>query len=72
MRLKHHQLSRTFALAVAMIATTVALAFGAEVGLAADYQDKNHNVCEGPFRPRAAPRGGPTSKAKTTSRWATR
>jgi hypothetical protein len=30
-----------------MIAATVALAFGAEVGLAADYQDAKHNVCEG-------------------------
>jgi hypothetical protein len=32
-----------------MIATTVALAFGAGIGLAADYQDANHNVCEGTF-----------------------
>jgi hypothetical protein len=31
----------------AMIATTLALAFGAEVGLAADYQDAKGNVCEG-------------------------
>src|ERR1700682_3154019 len=32
---------------VACVATTVTLAFGAEVGLAADYQDANGNVCEG-------------------------
>jgi hypothetical protein len=30
-----------------LIATMVALAFGAAVGLAADYQDAKHNVCEG-------------------------
>jgi hypothetical protein len=31
----------------------ILMAFGAGVGLAADYQDKNHNVCEGnlPFEP---------------------
>jgi hypothetical protein len=34
---------------VTMIVTTGALAFGAGVGLAADYQDANHNVCEGTF-----------------------
>src|SRR4029077_1664119 len=47
MRLKHHPLARTFALAatVAMIAATVVMAFGAEVGLAADYEDAKHNVC---------------------------
>jgi hypothetical protein len=51
MRLKHHPPIRPCALAAtaAMIATTLALAFGAEVGLAADYQDAKHNVCEGTF-----------------------
>jgi hypothetical protein len=34
---------------VACIATTVTLALGAGVGLAADYQDANGNVCEGNF-----------------------
>jgi hypothetical protein len=51
MRLKYHRLIRPFVLAAtaAMIATTVALAFSAGVGLAADYQDANSNVCEGTF-----------------------
>jgi trimeric autotransporter adhesin len=51
MRLKHHRLTRPFVLAAtaAMIATMLALAFGAEVGLAADYQDAKGNVCEGTF-----------------------
>ena len=51
MALKHQPLSRPFALAAtaAMITTTVTLAFGAGVGLAADYQDAKHNVCEGTF-----------------------
>jgi hypothetical protein len=49
MRLKHHRLIRPFALAAttAMIATTVALAFGTGIGLAADYDKPIHNVCEG-------------------------
>jgi hypothetical protein len=34
---------------VTLIAMTLALAFDVEVGLAADYQDKKHNVCEGTF-----------------------
>ena len=42
---------RPFALSatVAMIAMAVTLVWGAGVGLAADYQDANHNVCEGTF-----------------------
>jgi hypothetical protein len=50
MRLKH-PLAGPFALAatVAMIATILALAFGARVGLAADFQEAKHNVCEGTF-----------------------
>jgi hypothetical protein len=53
MRLKQHRLIRPFALTAtaAMIAMTVTLAFGPGVGLAADYQDANHNVCEGTFSP---------------------
>jgi hypothetical protein len=41
MRPKHHQPVRTFALAAttAIIATTVALAFGAGVGAAVEYED---------------------------------
>jgi hypothetical protein len=34
-----------------MIATMVSLAFGAEIGLAADYQDIHGNVCEGNLTP---------------------
>src|SRR5438874_2335047 len=34
---------------LAAIATMVMLAWGAAASLAADYQDKNHNVCEGTF-----------------------
>jgi hypothetical protein len=51
MRGKHHQLSRPVALTAtsALIAAMLALVAGADVGMAADYQDKNHNVCEGTF-----------------------
>jgi hypothetical protein len=35
--------------ALAAATTMIALAFGAEVGLAADYEDGNGNVCEGSF-----------------------
>jgi hypothetical protein len=35
--------------ALAAIATTVMLAWGAAASLAADYQDAHHNVCEGTF-----------------------
>ena len=53
MRLKHDRLIRPFALTAtaAMLAMAVALVWGAGVGLAADYQDANHNVCEGTFSP---------------------
>ena len=53
MRLQHHRLARRFALGAttAMITMMVALSFGATVGLAADYQDAKHNVCEGTFTP---------------------
>jgi hypothetical protein len=51
MRLKQHRLIRPFALTAtaAMFAMAVALVWGTGVGLAADYQDPNHNVCEGTF-----------------------
>jgi hypothetical protein len=51
MRLKHDRLIRPFALAAtaAMLAMAVALVWGTGVGLAADYQDANRNVCEGEF-----------------------
>jgi hypothetical protein len=51
MRLNQQRLIRCSALAAttAMMAMTVALVWGAGVGLAADYQDAKHNVCEGTF-----------------------
>jgi hypothetical protein len=50
MRQKHHRLIRPFALTAtaAMLAMAVALVWGTGVALAADYQDGNQNVCEGP------------------------
>src|ERR1700676_1784148 len=53
MRLRHDRLIRPFALTAtaAMLAMAVALVWGTGVGLAADYQDANHNVCEGTFSP---------------------
>ena len=49
MRLKNSRPNTRFALTaiVAIAATTVALAFGAGVTLAADYQDANHNRFQG-------------------------
>jgi hypothetical protein len=53
MRYKQHPPIRPFALAAtaALIATTVALALGAGIGLAADFQEAKGNVCEGNFVP---------------------
>src|SRR5262249_54063760 len=49
-RLKQHPLTRTFELGtVAVMATALPLVWGAAGSLAADYQDANHNVCEGTF-----------------------
>src|SRR5213593_3128368 len=53
MRLKHDRPITPFALAAtaAMLAMAIALVWGTGVAFAADYQDTNHNVCEGTFTP---------------------
>jgi hypothetical protein len=57
--------------AVALM-TTFALSWGAAVSRAADYQDANHNVCEGTFTSPGCSTWGRTSPAARTWQWATR